>query len=392
VTGIRDEASISEIAPMPRERPAGPIARAGRVARRTLDWFPVRVWLNFIDNSGLLLAAGISYQALFAVFAAIYVAFAAAGIWLGASPAAVNALIDAINSYVSGLIGEHGLFKPEQVAEIARDARSVLAVTGALAIVVACWTATGFISFSRRAVRQIFTLPPDRRNMVVVKLRDFVAAVAVALALAAGFLIGSAGTWALGLVFTTLRVDAHSFWYPLAIGLASVAVSFAVYAVTLAALLRFLTRLALSWLIIRPGAILGAAGVTLLQLGGGYLLGLVPRNPLLATFAVFVGLLLWFQLVGVILLFAASWIAVLARDRRLPLLPPSEAELRAAEAEALLRAARERVQRARDAHGAARWWQQRQADRAVHAALDELIRIETVVRDPAWTPSAADRR
>lgn len=374
----------------PSRRVNGPLARAGHAARRTLDWFPLRVWFNFLDNSGLLLAAGISYQALFAVFAAIYVVFAAAGIWLGASPTAVNALIHAINSYVSGLIGAHGVFRPEQVADIARGARGVLAVTGALAIVVACWTATGFISFSRRAVRQIFALPPDRRNMVVVKLRDFVAAVAVAVALSAGFVIGSAGTWALGLVFATLNVDSHSLWYLVGIGVASVGVSFAVYAVTLAALLRFLTRLALSWLIIRPGAILGAAGVTLLQLGAGYLIGFVPRNPLLATFAVFIGLLLWFQLVGVILLFAASWIAVLARDRNLALLPPSEAELRAAQAEALIHAARERVQQARDAHGAARWWQQRQADRAVHEALDELIRIEILVRDPAWRPAADD--
>ena len=44
-----------------------------------------------------------------------------------------------------------------------------------------------------------------------------------------------------------------------------------------------------------------------------------PRNPLLATFAVFIGLLLWFRLVGIITLVAAAWIAVAAQDADIPL-------------------------------------------------------------------------
>lgn len=48
-----------------------------------MAWFPVRVWRHFLIHNGFLLAAGVSYQALFASFAAIYVAFAIAGLWLG---------------------------------------------------------------------------------------------------------------------------------------------------------------------------------------------------------------------------------------------------------------------------------------------------------------------
>ncbi|MFT4221176.1 MAG: YihY/virulence factor BrkB family protein, partial [Microbacterium sp.] len=339
-----------------RERLTGPIARAEDITKRTLEWFPVRVWRHFLDHSGFLLAAGVSYQALFAIFAATYVAFAGAGVWLGGSTAAINALIDGMNNYVHGVVGDGGLFTRDQVFAIALRSRGVLAVTGAVAIIVAMWTATSFISFSRRAVRHVFALPPDRHNILVIKARDLVAAAVLAIALAIGFGVASTGTFLLRATFGTLGWDTHSIWYELGIGVASVCVSFLVYAVTLAALLRFLTRTALSWRAIRPGALLGAAGITLLQLGSGYLLLYVPRNPLLATFAIFVGLLLWFQVVGIILLFAAAWIAVYARDGDEPLLPPSEAERLVAQHEELVRAARERLRRARDARAATPWW------------------------------------
>ena len=59
-----------------------------------------------------------------------------------------------------------------------------------------------------------------------------------------------------------------------------------------------------------PGALLGGAALTVLQFGAGLLLSYTPSNPLLATFAIFVGLLLWFKISGIIMLVAAAWIAV----------------------------------------------------------------------------------
>ena len=73
-----------------RERFDAPISKATALTQRTLAWFPVRVWRHFLQHNGFLLAAGVSYQALFAIFAAIYVAFAIAGLWLGGSADAVE--------------------------------------------------------------------------------------------------------------------------------------------------------------------------------------------------------------------------------------------------------------------------------------------------------------
>ena len=52
------------------------VERATALTQRTLALFPVRVWRHFLQHNGFLLAAGVSYQALFAIFAAIYLAFA----------------------------------------------------------------------------------------------------------------------------------------------------------------------------------------------------------------------------------------------------------------------------------------------------------------------------
>ena len=73
-----------------RERFDEPIEKATELTRKTLAWFPIRVWRHFLQHNGFLLAAGISYQSLFAIFGVIYLAFATAGLWLGGSETAVD--------------------------------------------------------------------------------------------------------------------------------------------------------------------------------------------------------------------------------------------------------------------------------------------------------------
>lgn len=371
-----------------RERLEEPIEKASAITRRTLAWFPVRVWRHFLQHNGFLLAAGVSYQALFAIFAAIYVAFAVSGLWVGGNQTAIDALIGAINGYIPSLIlpeGEDGLFTTEQVTQIATGSAGVLYVTGGIAIVVAAWTAIGFVTFARRAVRDIFGLRPDLRNYLLLKARDLVAALAFGVALLLGSTIGSAGTWALGLMFGLLGLPTQSVWFELAVRVATVAVSFVLYSVALGALVRFLTGTSLRWRRIGPGAMLGGGALTALQLGAGILLSYTPSNPLLATFAVFVGLLLWFRIVGVIILVAAAWIAVAAADDDVPLVEQSESERLAAEHEALLIAARVRLRTARQARAVAPWYRVWAADHAVREAADELERVIADAPPPART-------
>lgn len=360
-----------------RERFDAPINRAAEITERTLGWFPVRVWRHFLQHNGFLLSAGVSYQALFAFFAAIYVAFAAVGLWLGGSPAAVQGLVEVINSYIPGLIGDpgEGLISHAQVAEITSGNSGVLAVTGAIALVAAAWTAIGFVTFSRRAVRDIFGLPYDDRSYLLLKARDLVAAVTFGSALVAGSLLSAVGTWSLRAVLAMFGFGTDSYLYNGTVQVLSVLVSLLINAAALAALFWFLTGTSRRWRTIWPGALVGSIAITLLQLAAGLLLAYTPTNPLLATFAIFVGLLVWFRVMGIAMLVAAAWIAVTAKDENVPLLEKSEADRLREEHDALLLAAQVRLRTAEEARAAAPWYRRWTADRALRQARDELAEV-----------------
>ncbi|MDN3496323.1 YihY/virulence factor BrkB family protein [Planococcus sp. APC 4015] len=361
------------------ERFDAPISRATAITQRTMRWFPVRVWRHFLQHNGFLLAAGVSYQALFAIFATIYVAFAIAGLWLGGSEEAIDTLIGVINGYIPDLIADEpgaGLFTTAQVTEIATGSTGVLGVTGAIALITVIWTAIGFVTFARRAVRDIFAIPPDRRSYVLLKARDLLAAVIFGVALLFGSAATSVGTWALSILFDLFRISLDTQWYQFSVRIASIIVSFALYSGALAALVKFLTGASLHWRQVWPGALLGGGAITVLQIGAGLLLGYTPRNPLLATFTIFVGLLLWFRIIGVIILVASAWIAVSADDRNLPLLHLTEAERLAREHEALIVAARVRLRTAEADRADAPWYRRWRADRDLGGARAELAALE----------------
>ncbi|MEU4017291.1 YihY/virulence factor BrkB family protein [Microbacterium sp. NPDC028030] len=369
------------------------VERATAITRRTLGLFPIRVWRHFLQHNGFLLAAGVSYQALFAIFAAIYLAFAIAGLWLGGSEDAVNGLIEIINSYIPNLIvPEGGVATPEQVQEIAANTTGVLSITGAIALGTVIWTAIGWVTFSRRATRDIFGLPPDRRSYIILKARDLLAALIFGVSLIVGSLLSSASATVLRWLLSLLDWDFGSDGVNLGIRIGTVVVSFALLSSALAAMVRFLTGTSLRWRTIWPGALLGGGAMTVLQYGAGFLLSYTPSNPLLATFAIFIGLLLWFRVNGVVMLVASSWIAVAAQDRDLPLMQQTEAERRQAEYEALLTAARVRVRQAQSAREDAPWFRAWGAKRALRAAESDLADLEASPPPPVEAASPLAQR
>jgi membrane protein len=376
-----------------RERFDEPISKASALTKRTLAWFPVRVWRHFLQHNGFLLAAGVSYQALFATFAGVYVAFAVVGLWLGGSQDAIDALIELLNSYIPGLIAPSGgVFTNEEVEAIATNSATTLGITGAIALGTLLWTAIGFITFARRAVRDIFGLPPDLRSYFLLKARDLFGALLFATALLLGFAATTFGTWALTTVSDWLGWDIMSNGYAVVTRIGSVIISFAIFTGALAALIRFLTGTQLKWRRIWPGALLGGGAITVLQLFTGWLLVYTPTNALLATFAIFIALLLWFRIIGIIMLVAASWVAVAAKDADVPLIPQSEAERLAAEHQALLVAARVRLRTAQDARDSAPWYRAWAADRAVRAAEQELSQVEAAAPAPPVAPPVPSGR
>jgi membrane protein len=248
------------------------------------------------------------------------------------------------------------------------------------------------VTYARRGVREMFGIPPDRRSYVLLKARDLLAALVFGIALVLGSVLSTISSWALKWVLALFGIDLGSGMLDSSIRVGTVVISFALNAAALAALFRFLTGTQLRWRMIWPGALLGGGALTILQFGAGLLLSYTPSNPLLATFAIFVGLLLWFKISGIIMLVAAAWIAVSTRDKDIPIVAQTEAERLAAEHQALLLAAQVRLRTAREARDDARWYRAWTADFAVREAEAELARVEASAPVPPDPPTARRRR
>ncbi len=81
-------------------------------------------------------------------------------------------------------------------------------------------------------------------------------------------------------------------------------------AAVLAALYRVLAAIRIPRRRLWAGALLGAVGLGVLKVAGSTLLGGATKNPLIASFAVLAGLLIFFNFACQVILIAASWIEV----------------------------------------------------------------------------------
>ncbi|RJT87756.1 YihY/virulence factor BrkB family protein [Cryobacterium melibiosiphilum] len=328
---------------------------------------PVRVFTHFTDKGGSILSGGMSYQAIFAVFAAVWVGFSIAGLFLTNNPDLLDALFAIINQSIPGLIGTDGVIDPKSLA-----AAGVLSWTGAIALVGLLATALGWLSTTTLAVRTIFEMPRQTTFFLLVKVRELGLGLLFGLALIASALVSLASTAALGAIFSLFQLPQDSFWYDASARVIGLSVVLLIDTVTLAALFRVLSRVRIPFRRLVAGALIGGAGLGVMKILGGALLGGATNNPLLATFAVIIGLLIWFNLVSTVTLLAASWIAVGMNDAGIPPQTLSDDEIAEAtekrEMDALRLASRLELEEARQQKLDAPWYGTWAAGRRVQAA------------------------
>ena len=350
------------------------------LTNRTLALFPVRVWRHFLARNGFLLSAGMSYQALFAIFAAVYVVFAVAGIWLTGNEKTLEAFVLLLNTYAPGLIGEEGLISPEDLVAIASTSTSLFGWTGAVALAGLIWTAIAWITLSRMAVRSIFGLPKDTRAYLYLKARDFLAGLAFGTIILVATVLSVVATSFFGWLLGRFGLADDRGWQAGLLQSGAVLVVFVIDTLALAVLFRFLSGAAMPWRRMWVGSLLGSAAISVLQFLSGFLVSGTSSNPLLATFAVLIALLLWFRLTSIVMLVAASWIAVEAADHHETLRSVTAEELvaeqLAREQSALVTAARVRVRVAQQELAEANWLERYPARRRLARAEAELARAE----------------
>lgn len=252
---------------------------------------------------GGLLAGGIAYSALFSISAALTIGLTAFMAVLGDDAELRRTVLDGVESALPGVIdtGSGGLVRPDQlVLDTALNPGSVLAA------VVLLWTALSVMAGLKSSIRAMFGIVAPPENALAGRARDLAGFVALA--------VGVLATAVLGLVAGTLGEEvlhlvgvegAVAGWLLRALGLAvALAVDWAV--------VLMLFRITAGARPLRKdlflGALLGAIASGVLRQVGTSAVGAVD-DPLLASFAAIVTLLLWVNLLARVVLMVAAWTA-----------------------------------------------------------------------------------
>lgn len=295
---------------------------------------PFRVFTRYTGVRGPILASGLAYQALFAVFAAVWVGFSIAGLVISGDIGLRDRVIGVISGAVPGLIDAgdgNGAIDPSVLLE-----PGVFSWTGLIALVGLLVTALGFLASLRDGIRVIFDLPALTGNPVVQKLKDLAVGLGFAVVLIVSAALSFLGTSATSWLLDAVGIGSDSVVGAVAARILSIAIMFAIDAVTLGALFRVLSGVPIPWSRLRGGVLVGATGLGVLKvLFSAAIIGGVGSNPLLKSFAVILGLLIFFNFVCQVILLAASWITVGLADRGIDV-DPLHTEQRVLDARALL--------------------------------------------------------
>ncbi|MBK4348854.1 YihY/virulence factor BrkB family protein [Lacisediminihabitans changchengi] len=289
------------------------IATIRLLVKHIMAWRAVRVFQLYSQRNGPILAGGLSLTALYSVFAALYVGFAVLGLVIESDPGFKDAVVSTLSTSVPGLIdtgnGAGGAIKLD-----ALFTSRILGWSGIVALVAVLVTALSWFASARSAVRHFFELPPDKTFFLLLKAKDLglVIAFGAVTLFSAGLSIFS--TSALGFLFDLIGIDRESGFATVVARIIGLIIALAIDTAVLAALFRVLAATRIPPRRLLLGALLGGIGLGVLKVLGATIVGGGSKNPLLASFAVLLGLLIWFGLICQVILLTATWIAVDVKD------------------------------------------------------------------------------
>lgn len=280
-----------------------------RVTAWALSLRLVRAFLVYSGARGPVLADSVTYRTLFSLFAAVLIGFSFAALWLSGDPDALNALVRSVDSVVPGLVGADGLIDVRDIK--APGGLTIAGIVGSLGLIGA---AIGAIGSLRSALRQIAGVATDDMFIVWVLLRNLALAVGIGVALVVAAAVTFLATAGLTFVRDLLGVSADSWITAFLTWLVSTVVVLAIDAAAIAAAFALLSGVRARRATLIRGALLGGVGLVVLQQLSGLFVGGAGSNPLLATFASLIALLLWLNLSTQVILIAGAYITVATEE------------------------------------------------------------------------------
>lgn len=280
-----------------------------RIIAWALQRKPVRALLLYLENRGPMLADSVTYRTLFSVFAGVLLGFSIAGLVLAGNPELLEALISSVNAAIPGLVGEDGLIDPSAAA-----IPMSLTLTTVLSIIGLVGAAIGAIGSLRVAFRALAENLNDDIFFVWVLLRNLLIAIGIGAAFAASAAITFLANAGIGAVADLLGLSEGNPLSVIGTRAVSIVIVFLLDAAAIAVLFRTLSGVKASWRALIPGAVYGAIGLSVLQQLSSLFVAGAGNNPLLASFASLIALLLWFNLSAQVILIAGAYIITSVRE------------------------------------------------------------------------------
>jgi len=268
---------------------------------------PVRAYLLYSEQKGPLLAAAVTYRALFSIAAAVLLSFSIAAVWLAGQRELFDALVAAVNNVIPGLVGkgEGYLVDPG----VLLDQPAQFTITGIISLVALLFAAIGAVAALRDAIRITAGTTHQAVSPILLIVRDLLFALILA-----ALIVAAAVTTFMGTALVTTLLE----WVGISeSGIAvfitraiAIVVTLVLDAALIAIMFWMLSGMKASLRVVLPGAVIGAVGLIVLQQLSGLFVGGATRNPLLGTFAVLIALLLWVNLSVQVVLIACAYIIV----------------------------------------------------------------------------------
>lgn len=303
---------------------------------------PVRAFLLYSEHRGPMLADSVTYRTLFSVFAGVLLGFSVAGLFLAGNPDALTSLIASVDAAIPGLVGENGIIDPASI-----QVPTGLTVAVVVSIVGLLGASIGAIGSLRAALRSLADKVADDVLWIWVLVRNLLIAIGIGAAFAGAAAVTFLANAGIGGLSGWLGISSTDPLVLIATRAVSLIVVFVLDAAAVALLFRTLSGVKPSLRALLTGSLWGAVGLTVLQQLSSLFVGGASSNPLLATFASLIALLLWFNLSAQVILLAGSYIITIVDEEQ---------------------------DRVRARHGAATFAQRRvrRAEEAVRVATDEL--------------------
>lgn len=264
----------------------------------------IRAFFRFSNGRGWLLAGGIAYSAMFSIAAGLTIGITILATVMGSNPKLRLAIYQSIDSVLPGIIslpGKKGMVNPDNLV-----LNTNFSVASIIAIIVLLYSSMAIMMALKASIRAMFGIEQVPDNIVIDKLRDLCGFLAFAGGIAITGILGLINSRVGGAILSWLGLTSKVSYFLTSTG--TLCLNALIDALIMYILIKFVSCVNVP----RKDLLIGLSVFALLSAILRYLGTTVvsaSNNPILASFAALVTLLLWINLLSRAILVVSAFMA-----------------------------------------------------------------------------------